>query len=119
MFESRPTSSTPQVTSKPEASTTRSRDIKCYKCQGFGHISTNCSNKRSMVILDNGEVVSEEDEDDDAMPLLDDVSDDEVAAGAVGASITLVARRALNVHAKEEVDTAQRENIFYTRCQVP
>ena len=118
MFESRPTSSTPQVTSKPEASTTRSRDIKCYKCQGFGHISTNCPNKRSMVILDNGEVVSEEDEDDDAMPLLDDVSDDEVAAGAVGASITLVARRALNVHAKEECDNEQRENIFHTRCQV-
>ena len=68
-----------------------------------------------MVILDNGDVVSEEDEDDDAMPLLDDVSDDEAAEGT---TVTLVARRALNVHAKEEVDNAQRENIFHTRCQV-
>ena len=64
-----------------------------------------------MVILDNGEVVSEEDEDDDTMPLLDDVSDDEVVADA---AITLVARRALNVHAKEAGDKEQWQNIFHT-----
>ena len=56
-------------------------------------------------------MVSEEDEDDDAMPLLDDVSDDEVVADA---AITLVARRALKVHAKEAGDKEQRQNIFHT-----
>ena len=68
-----------------------------------------------MVILDNGEVVSEEEEDNDTMPLLEDVSDDEVVTYA---AITLVARRALNMHAKEDGDEEQRENIFHTRCHV-
>ncbi|RDX69781.1 hypothetical protein CR513_51060, partial [Mucuna pruriens] len=34
----------------------RSHNIKCFRCQGVGHIVSQCPNKRVMVILDNGEI---------------------------------------------------------------
>ena len=30
--------------------TTRNRDIKCFKCQGGGHIRSKCVNKRLIVL---------------------------------------------------------------------
>jgi hypothetical protein len=33
-----------------KASSSRTRDIKCFKCQGRGHIASQCVNKRVMVI---------------------------------------------------------------------
>ena len=68
----------------------------------------------------NGEVVSDdeqEDDDYDDMPPLEDASDrlgDEFAPQ--GQLYTLVTRRALSLQAKE--DEVQRENIFHTRCMI-
>ena len=45
---------------------------------------------------------------------MEDVPEEEYLAPD---ALTLVARRALNVHAKE-VDEVQRENIFHTRCYI-
>ena len=50
----------------------RNRDIKCQKCQGVGHISKECPNKRTMT-LRYGEVVTDEEEgnnesNEDEMP---------------------------------------------------
>lgn len=45
---------------KPEAPTPRNRDIKCFKCQGLGHIANQCPNKRSMTVLASGEVVPDD-----------------------------------------------------------
>ena len=41
---------------KPDFSTTRNRDIVCFKCQGSGHIASQCRNKTVMVMRDNGEI---------------------------------------------------------------
>jgi hypothetical protein len=38
-----------------EASTSKTRDIKCFKCQGRGNIASQCVNKRVMVINAHGE----------------------------------------------------------------
>ncbi|KAL5738445.1 hypothetical protein ACOSP7_031206 [Xanthoceras sorbifolium] len=99
---------------KSDSSTSRNRDIKCFKCQGRGHIASQCPNKRVMVIRDNGEVESEDDEENtDSMPPLEDVDNEEYAVQGE----MLVARRALSVQVKKE-EEVQRENIFHTRCHV-
>jgi len=48
----------------------RSRDIKCFKCLGHGHITSECPNKRVMILhghhgeLNSGDEVETEDEDE-------------------------------------------------------
>ncbi|GKU99786.1 hypothetical protein SLEP1_g12580 [Rubroshorea leprosula] len=99
---------------KTDTSTTRNHDIKCFRCQGRGHIASQCPNKRVMVMQDNGEIViKDEDSDTDEMPPLEDTYEEEFAVHGD----LLVARRALSVQAKD-VNEVQRENIFHTRCYV-
>ena len=40
--------------------TIRKRYIKCFKCQGTGHITSECVNKSIMVLQDNGEIVTKD-----------------------------------------------------------
>ena len=95
---------------KTKSSTTQNRDIKCFKCQGRGHIASQCPKKRVMVLKEDGEVESEGEDNIESMPLLDDVDEEEnIAQGEM-----LVARRALSVQVKED-DEVQREKIFHTR----
>ena len=59
-------------------SSSRSRDIKCFRCQEVGHIASQCPNKkRVMILLDKGEMESESSSDDE-MPPLEDCSDVDV-----------------------------------------
>jgi len=37
----------------------RSSAIKCFKCLGRGHIAAECPNRRTMMLLANGEYISE------------------------------------------------------------
>ncbi|XP_041004037.1 uncharacterized protein LOC121249393, partial [Juglans microcarpa x Juglans regia] len=107
------TSNKPKVESQPS----RNRDIKCFKCLGLGHIASQCPNRRVMIMRDNGEVMTESEDDSDEVPELDDASDnDGVVYPVTGES--LVARRALNAHIKVDDAEQQRENIFHTRCHV-
>ena len=107
------TSNKPKVESQPS----RNRDIKCFKCLGSGHIASQCPNRRVMIMRDNGEVMTESEDDSDEVPELDDASDDDgVVYPVTGES--LVARRALNAHIKVDDAEQQRENIFHTRCHV-
>ena len=110
--KSESTSNNPQ--GKFDTSTSRNRDIKCFKCQGRGHIASQCPNKRVMVMRDNGEIVTDsEDSDTESKPPLEDADDEEYAAQGE----LLVARRVLSVQVKEDGEV-QRENIFHTRCHV-
>ncbi|KAM7469534.1 hypothetical protein LguiA_007717 [Lonicera macranthoides] len=122
--EERPTMSKPKAKQKQEmgsnrnqgkidSSTSRNRDIKCFKCQGRGHIANQCPNKRVMVIRDNGDIETEDEDDNDSMPPLEDVDEEEYAVQGE----LLVARRSLSMQVKED-EEVQRENIFHTRCQV-
>ena len=52
----------------------RNRDIKCFKCHGIGHISSNCPNKRTMVMRE-GEIVMDNEDEEEPMAPLDDTSD--------------------------------------------
>ena len=100
---------------KTDPSMSRNRDIKCFKCQGRGHIASQCLNKRLMVINAQGEIETEdeqEDEDND-MPPLEDIYEGQFAVEGE----SLVARRALSAQFKEE-ENNQRENLFHTRCFV-
>ncbi|GAB2282773.1 hypothetical protein Dimus_039560 [Dionaea muscipula] len=69
-----------------------------------------------MIVLDSGEVVTDEEEGSDSMPPLEDRSDfgdfmdDDVLP-------LLLSKRALSVQARED-DVEQRENIFYVRCYI-
>ncbi|KAH9792509.1 hypothetical protein KPL71_004153 [Citrus sinensis] len=94
--------------------TIRNHDIKCFKCQGRGHIASEYVNQRVMVLRDNGEIVTKDKTEENEIPPLEDVEDEEYIALE---ELTLVARRALSVQVKED-EAAQRENIFHTRCYV-
>ncbi|XP_043812189.1 uncharacterized protein LOC122723569, partial [Manihot esculenta] len=87
-----------------------SREIKCFKCLGKGHIASQCPNKRVMIATADGGVVSDSDHSDNEIDAnMTELID---ARGEM-----LVARRALNIQVKEE-SLEQRENIFHTRCLV-
>ena len=66
-----------------------------------------------MVLRDNGEIVTEDETEENEIPPLEDVEDVEYIAPG---ELTLVARRALSVQVKED-EAAQRENIFHTRMR--
>ncbi|XP_073122230.1 uncharacterized protein [Henckelia pumila] len=99
-----------------ETFSTRSRDIKCIRFQDIGHISSQCPNKKLMIINACGDVESESDgENYDDMPALVDLDDGDGFGAVVGE--LLVTRRILNTQHKEE-EESRRENIFHTRCFV-
>ncbi|KAF8051455.1 hypothetical protein N665_1722s0002 [Sinapis alba] len=94
---------------KGPATTTRSRNVKCFKCQGFGHYANECTNKKVMIVLANGDVVSEDEKTDQE-------SDEEGVEYPVQGEM-LVTRRILNAQPKAKEDD-QRENLFHTRCLI-
>ncbi|GFS39345.1 hypothetical protein Acr_00g0062420 [Actinidia rufa] len=103
---------------KPASTLTHSSEIKCFKCQGRGHIASQCPNKRVMVIRENGEFECEDEPNCDEMPPLEDTSmGDEEFGADHGEMLGLVARRALSLQVKEE-EEVQRESIFHTHCHV-
>lgn len=92
-----------------KGSSTKAREIQCFKCKGFGHYSHSCSNQRTIVIRTNGEIESE-----------DDHSEPEPEEEPLRLPVTgqlLVTRRTLNLHTQAEKND-QRENLFHTRCLV-
>ena len=70
----------------------RNRDIKCFKCRGIGHISTNCPNKRTMVMR-GGEIMTDS-EEEESMPPFDDTNDVDLEFPMEGEA--LVTRRVLS-----------------------
>ncbi|XP_033138922.1 uncharacterized protein LOC117129779 [Brassica rapa] len=94
---------------KGVATPTKTRNIKCFKCHGFGHYANECTNKKVMTILADGEVISEEED-------AGQESDEEGVEYPVRGEL-LVTRRLLNAQPKPKEDE-QRENLFHTRCLI-
>ena len=118
-FEPKPATTHTAFQGKPASTSTHSSEIKCFKCQGRGHIASQCPNKRVMAIRKDGAIESEDEDDLDDMPPLEDVSTGDEEFGAeYGEMLGLVTHRALSLQAKEEEEEVQRENIFHTRCHV-
>ncbi|XP_057999074.1 uncharacterized protein LOC131177914 [Hevea brasiliensis] len=92
----------------------RSRDIKCFKCLGHGHITLECPNKRVMVMKEAQWELESEDETYEEEENHKAYGDEEVEYADVGEM--LVVRRTLSAHATKEEE--QRENIFHTRCTI-
>ena len=59
-------------------STIRNPDIKCFKCQGRGHIASECVNKRVIMFPNNGVIVTEDEMKENEMPPLEDVDDESI-----------------------------------------
>ena len=74
--------------------TIKNPDIKNFKCQGSGHIASECVNKRVMVLRDNSKIATKDGTEENKMPPLEDVEDEEYITPG---ELTLVARRALSV----------------------
>ncbi|XP_056854299.1 uncharacterized protein LOC130503756 [Raphanus sativus] len=95
------------VKGKEVATASKSRDIQCYKCKGYGHYASSCSNKRVILIRENGDIESEEE--------VSESEEERVEMPTRGE--LLVTRRTLNLQAKTD-GNEQRENLFHTRCMV-
>ena len=101
----------------------RARDIVCFKCQGRGHYMKDCPNSKTLLINHLGEYESEVDDDNENVCANDesdlhdnnDVNDEDVVEYESGES--LIARRTL--HAKPApCEDNQRENLFHSRCLI-
>ncbi|XP_024016190.1 uncharacterized protein LOC112089673 [Eutrema salsugineum] len=95
---------------KPSNPTSRTRDITCFRCQGRGHMSRECPNQRVMIITPCGDYESQDEQEDESNDLEEEVEYPDTGE-------LLVTRRVLSVLVHPE-ETAQRENIFHTRCTV-
>ena len=89
-----------QAKGKCTSQSSRSRDIKCFKCLGIGHMASQCPNKKVVIFKDNQELESENEEDNESMPSLEYVSDKGVGYPIEGES--LVVRFALNTQIKQD-----------------
>ncbi|XP_065866582.1 uncharacterized protein [Euphorbia lathyris] len=102
-----------KVEEKPRAS-----KIQCFKCLGFGHIASECTNRRAMVMRGGAVVTDSESEcevDEDEGEFDSDEVDGYTKAER-GESLVIL--RLLNAQMKIAEDKKQRENIFHIRCLV-
>ncbi|XP_054789480.1 uncharacterized protein LOC129295022 [Prosopis cineraria] len=92
-FQQTNSSSKPQPTAmrKPPsnaAKETGSKEIKCFKCQGFGHITTDCPTRRVVTIREgSGYEAIEEDEEDAEFYGTDPVYDEKVTPADQGEAL--------------------------------
>ncbi|XP_016733447.1 uncharacterized protein [Gossypium hirsutum] len=92
----------------------RSREIKCFKCLGRGHIASQCPNRTNMIVWANGEIESEEEDDEEPDEMAEKEEEDELEYAVDGE--ILVIKRSLGLQIVE--NEQQMENIFHTRCHV-
>ena len=101
---------------KLDSQTSKSSEVRCFKCLGRGHIASQCPNRRTMILREDGGFEYEEEANEESKQPLGD--DDEDVEYLVTGEL-LVTRRALNVHVKGEYnEVVQCDNNFHTRCHI-
>ena len=87
----------------------RSSEIKCFKCLGRGHIASQCPTKKTMLLKEDGEIISES-----SSKFAPSSDEDEHEEERESEGDLFMIRRMLGSQAVE-LDDCQRENIFHAR----
>jgi len=90
---------------------------RCFKCQGLGHIASECPNRKVITLAEWAAVKEDFEEEEKACesePKFEETQDEVIEEADEGE--LLVLRRVLCN--QREVKDEQRENIFHTRCTV-
>ncbi|PKU84723.1 putative mitochondrial protein [Dendrobium catenatum] len=82
---------------------------KCFKCQGFGHIASNCPNRRVVILAEEPEAINYD------TSLNDGVTTEEPVYLQGDEGNLLVLKQSLNV---QKGESWLRHSIFRTRCTV-
>jgi hypothetical protein len=102
------------------ASSGCTRDIQYHRCKGYGHVMRDCSNKRVLLLLDNGEYDSTSDFDDETYAMLatntagNEVQEEYVAAAASDMFLSIVVQHVLSTQVAT-MDKNQCHNLFQTK----
>ncbi|XP_059294604.1 uncharacterized protein LOC132047602 [Lycium ferocissimum] len=128
----------------PKEGGTKSNPIRCFKCQGFGHIASECANRRAFILREAGsdDEGEHEVEDDEGNYGNDERGSDEEQDDMEGdGDVTVpncLARRVMTCMAKPQEgeitipnyvvrrtmiskamdDPNQRENLFHSKCVI-
>ncbi|CAA7013690.1 unnamed protein product [Microthlaspi erraticum] len=89
----------------------RTRDLKCFRCQGFGHYASDCLNKKVMIIRDNGEIESEEDPEPEKPEEKKNLRSMRLCLSKANSG----SKACLEYSSQTDKDE-QRENLFHTRA---
>ena len=101
---------------KPDSLTSKSSEVRCFNCLGIRHIASQCLNRYTMILREDGRFEFEEETNEESKQTL---GDDEKDVEYPVTRELLMTRKILSVQVKEEVDeVVQCDNIFHTRCHI-
>ena len=83
---------------KLDAQNSKSSEVRCFKCIGRGHIASQCPNRRTMILREDGGFESKEETNEESKQQLED-EDGDVEYPITGD--LLVTMRVLSVQVKE------------------
>ena len=114
----------PAASTSSVASTGRTSNIQCHRCQGYGHVMRDCPNKRVMIVKDDGECLSASDFDEDTLALLaadhagsEEQIEEHVNADDADHYESLIVQRVLSAQ-MEKAEQNQRHTLFQTKCVI-
>ena len=114
----------PAASTSSVASTGRTSNIQCHRCQGYGHVMHDCPNKRVMIVKDDGECLSASDFDEDTLALLaadhagsEEQIEEHVNADDADHYESLIVQRVLSAQ-MEKAEQNQRHTLFQTKCVI-